>query len=111
MADDRDEIIRAFDDAVTMTRGELQAWLQTDQSNEVGQKDHEGDESTGHESGRKIVAILAKNKADYDDADLAHMRKVTGYVHRHLAQRPDGDTTGTPWAASLKNWGHDPEKT
>jgi len=111
MANDRDQTIRAFDDAVNMTKGQLDAWLQTDQSKEVGQKAHDGDESTGHEAGRKIVAILGKKKADYDDEDLAHMRKVTGYVHRHLAQRPDGDAAGTPWAASLKNWGHDPEKS
>jgi hypothetical protein len=25
--------------------------------------------------------------------DDAHMRKVVGYVHRHLAQRPSGDVT------------------
>jgi hypothetical protein len=38
------------------------------------------------------------------------MRKVTGYVHRHLAQRPSGDVHGTTWRYSLMNWGHDPEK-
>jgi hypothetical protein len=38
------------------------------------------------------------------------MRKVVGYVHRHLAQRPDGDVTDTAWRHSLMNWGHDPLK-
>jgi hypothetical protein len=44
------------------------------------------------------------------DADAEHMRKVVGYVHRHLAQRPDGDVTETKWRYSLMNWGHDPLK-
>ena len=38
------------------------------------------------------------------------MAKVVGYVHRHLKQRPKGDTAETNWAYSLKNWGHDPAK-
>ncbi len=38
------------------------------------------------------------------------MRKVVSYVHRHLAQRPDGDVSDTPWRYSLMNWGHDPLK-
>ena len=40
--------------------------------------------------------------------DYRHMRKVVGYVHRHLAQRPRGDVTRTRWRYSLLNWGHDP---
>ncbi len=65
-------------------------------------------ESTGHASGRRIVEILRTNKTDLTADDAAHMRKVVGYVHRHLAQRPDGDVTDTKWRWSLMNWGHDP---
>lgn len=43
--------------------------------------------------------------------DAAHMRKVVGHVHRHLAQRPSGDVTDTDWRYSLMNWGHDPKKS
>ena len=98
-----------FDGAVNMTASELEKWLETDESREVGQKDG-GGESTGHASGRRIVALLRKKKADLTDADRAHMRKVAGYVHRHLAQRPSGDVGETPWRYSLMNWGHDPLK-
>jgi hypothetical protein len=38
------------------------------------------------------------------------MRKVVGYAHRHLAQRPDGDVSDSAWRYSLMNWGHDPTK-
>ena len=103
----------AYDDfraAVNMTAGELEKWLKTEESREVGQKEAPGAESVGHDSGRKIVELLHTRKGDLKPADEAHMRKVTGYVHRHLAQRPDGDVRGTRWRYSLMNWGHDPLK-
>lgn len=107
---DADEIRRDFDDAVNMTASELSSWLDTDESQSVGQKKDGHDESTGHESGRRIVDLLHTKKDDLSDDDLAHMKKVTGYVSRHLAQRPSGDVSETPWRYSLMNWGHDPEK-
>jgi uncharacterized protein DUF3140 len=96
-----------FDEAVNMTAGQLEKWLATDESKKVGQKSG-GGESVGHDSGRKIIKILRTKKADLTEADEAHMRKVVGYVHRHLKQRPEGDVTDTPWRWSLMNWGHDP---
>ena len=98
-----------FRAAVNMTASELETWLATDEANEVGQKSA-GGESVGHDSGRKIVKLLHTKKSDLTEADQAHMRKVVGYVHRHLAQRPAGDVTETRWRYSLMNWGHDPLK-
>ena len=109
MSDDQQETYEQFHDVVNMTPAELEDWLGTDESQEVGQKDG-GGESTGHESGRRIVEILRTKKADLTDDDLAHMRKVHGYVARHSAQRPDGDVEDTRWRYSLMNWGHDPLK-
>lgn len=109
MSDDDDQTRKEFDDAVNMTASELKKWLDTDHSKSVGQKKG-GGESTGHESGRHIVRILEKKKADLTDDDLAHMRKVVGYVKRHSAQKPKGDVTDTDWRYSLMNWGHDPKK-
>jgi hypothetical protein len=106
-------VTEAYDDfraAVNMTAGELEKWLKTEESREVGQKGSPGAESVGHDSGRRIVELLHSRKGDLTPADEAHMRKVTGYVHRHLAQRPNGDVTGTRWRYSLMNWGHDPLK-
>jgi Protein of unknown function (DUF3140) len=93
--------------AVNMSPGQLEEWLDSDESKSVGQKDG-GGEATGHKSGRRIVEILRTKKADLSDDDVVHMRKVVGYVHRHLAQRPSGDVEDTPWRYSLMNWGHDP---
>jgi hypothetical protein len=106
---DQQQIIEDFDEAVNMTPKELDEWLQTDESRSVGQSDG-GGESKGHESGRRIVEILEKNKQDYTDGDIDHMRRVVGYVHRHQVQRPNGDVENSNWRYSLMNWGHDPLK-
>lgn len=106
MSDDRD-IHGEFHKAVNMAPKELEEWLKTDESRSVGWKQN-GGESVGHESGRRIVRLLRKRKDELTDDDLAHMREVIGFVHRHLAQRPDGDVEDTPWRYSLMNWGHDP---
>ena len=109
--DDADTIRREFADAVNMTAGELEKWLDTSESQSVGQKSGGSAESTGHESGRRIVELLRTRKADLSDDDLAHMRKVHGYVQRHLAQEPQKeDVERSKWRYSLMNWGHDPLK-
>ncbi len=107
-ADAVEEVWDEWREAVNMSAGELEDFLETEASREVGDKS--GGESTGHRSGRRIVAILRKRKADLDADDAAHMRKVVGYVHRHLAQRPSGEVSDTAWRYSLMNWGHDPTK-
>jgi hypothetical protein len=103
------EVWDDWQDAVNMTAKELEDFLASDESKSVGDKSA-GGESTGHASGRRIVAILRTKKGDLTDDDAAHMRKVVGYVHRHLAQRPSGDVTDTKWRYSLMNWGHDPTR-
>ncbi len=94
-----------------MAPKELEDWLETEESQAVGQKSGEGAESVGHESGRRIVALLRTRKADLTDDDDDHMGKVVSYVHRHLAQRPTKEDVETSrWRYSLMNWGHDPLK-
>ncbi|KUN88882.1 DNA-binding protein [Streptomyces bungoensis] len=109
MADDdeRREVDETFRELVNMTPSRLEMWLGTDESQEAGQH-RDGGESTGHASGRRIVEILRKEKGDLSDADYAHMRKVNGYIRRHLAQRPSRDVGDSRWRHSLMNRGHDP---
>jgi hypothetical protein len=94
-----------------MSARELRAWLATAESRAVGWKGTDGArfESVGHASGRRIVQILEKSGAALADDDYAHMRKVVGYVRRHLAQEPVNTVTSR-WRYSLMNWGHDPLK-
>ena len=107
MADTDDDKAKTWDDfgeAVNMTPAELEAWLKTDESRDSGT-------GVGHDSGERIVTIKRKKKADLTDDDYAHMKKVVGYVHRHLAQKgPASDKAHSSWRYSLMNWGHDPEK-
>ncbi|OGX82545.1 DUF3140 domain-containing protein [Hymenobacter coccineus] len=104
-----DDLYHTFHGEVNMTASELEKWLKTDESKSVGQASGDG-ESIGHQSGKHIVAILHKKKADLTPDDEAHMHKVHSYIARHLAQRPSGDVAHTPWRYSLMNWGHDPLK-
>ncbi len=107
MAKSDEQVQEEFREAVNMDADELKEWLETDESKSVGQGEGE---SAGHRSGRRIVEILQKNKSDYTDADLDHMKKVNAYVKRHLGQGPSGDVEDSKWRYSLMNWGHDPLK-
>ena len=108
--DERQSVAAEFDEAVNLTPKQIEHWLDTDESKAVGQK-RDSDESVGHISGRRIIEIRSKNKSDLDDADYEHMRKVVGYVNRHLAQKPQKEAIDTSkWRYSLMNWGHDPLK-
>ncbi|HEY9850196.1 MAG TPA: DUF3140 domain-containing protein [Leptolyngbyaceae cyanobacterium] len=109
MAKSTKTVVQEFKESVNMTGKELESWLKTDESKEVGQKD-DGKESIGHESGRHIIDILHKKESDYTEDDYSQMKRVVSYVYRHLAQRPSGDIENTRWRYSLMNWGHDPLK-
>jgi len=109
--EERSEVDADFRELVNMTPKELEGWLGTDESRQVGQKPTGGGESTGHHSGRRILEILDRKKSDLDDDDYEHMRYVRSYIKRHLAQGgPDEDAEHSPWRYSLMNWGHDPLK-
>jgi hypothetical protein len=107
--ENRETIYGEFKEVVNMTPGELEKWLDTEESKSVGQDSGDGT-AIGHKSGEKIVAIKSKSKGDLTDEDYEHMQKVISYVRRHTAQRPGGDITETRWHYSLKNWGHDATK-
>ncbi|WP_294391912.1 DUF3140 domain-containing protein [uncultured Sphingomonas sp.] len=113
-ADDQAQTRKAFGEAVNMTPAELERWLDSEDSQRVGWKGEDGDgpgESVGHKSGTRIIAIKRTRQADLTDDDYTHMRKVVGYVHRHMAQGgPAEDKDHSDWRYSLMNWGHDPMK-
>ena len=108
---DRTKIAADFRAAVNMTAAELDAWLKSAESRSVGWKGKDGQarESVGHASGRQVVSILRKDRAELTREDYAHMRKVVGFVRRHSAQQPANIYTSR-WRYSLMNWGHDPAK-
>ena len=97
-----------FQEVVNLSDLELEAWLRTHESQTVGFRPDGRGESVGHASGRRIVRLLRTRGDGLAEDDYRHMRKVVGYVNRHLAQRPRGDVAHTRWRYSLMNWGHDP---
>lgn len=110
MSKSHDEIWAEWSELVNMTPTALEKWLDSDDSKSVGDTRGDG-ESTGHQSGRHILKIKDKKKADLMDEDWAHMGKVVGYIKRHLAQGgPESDMEHSDWRFSLMNWGHDPAK-
>ena len=111
------ETRREFKSVVTMTPAALRRWLDGDDSRSVGMAPGgeritapDQTESVGHHMGERILELLATKPADVTSDDLADMRKVIGYVHRHSAQRPSGEIEHSRWRKSLMNWGHDPLK-
>lgn len=105
---ERKDIRTAFRHAVNMSTKELERWLDTEESQSVGWTREGDEEAVGHKSGRRIVQLKRKKVAELSDDDHAHMNKLIGYVHRHSAQRPNGDVTQMRWRFWLMNWGHDP---
>jgi len=105
----RSEIWQEWNELLNIPPAELEAWLQTKESETVG--DSEEGESTGHKSGRKILEIKRTNKENLTEDQWAHMAKVVGYIKRHCAQGgPREDVNDSSWRYSLMNWGHDPLK-
>jgi hypothetical protein len=108
---DERQTITDFKQAVNMTASELEKWLDSEESKRVGQKQG-SEESVGHHSGRRIIELLHRPVKEYSAEDYAHMRKVVGYIHRHMAQGPTkSDPATSDWRYSLMNWGHDPQKS
>jgi hypothetical protein len=115
MTTDDKDIEAEFAEVVNMTPAKLRKWLESEESRSVGMREGgekvtgpEQSEAVGHHMGGRILEIKARRKAERDEQDHADMRKVVGYVHRHLAQRPKGDIGDSRWRHSLMNWGHDP---
>jgi hypothetical protein len=94
-----------------MSADEIEEWLRTPESQTVGWKGRDGKrpESVGHASGRRIIQILRTPRPQLADDDYRHMRKVIGFIRRHLTRQPDNLLTSR-WRYSLMNWGHDPLK-
>ncbi len=114
-APDHQQTLKEFRNVVNMTPAALRHWLTTDDSKSVGMTtagervtEPGQAESVGHHMGQRILELKQHHQDELTSADYADMRKVIGYVHRHMAQRPTGDIEGSRWRKSLMNWGHDP---
>ena len=106
---DEAAIAKDFARAVNMTPASLAKSLGGEESRSVGRCRMARARPSA--TRRAAASIRRKKKADLTADDYAHMRKVVGYVRRHLAQGgPKDDAEHSRWRYSLMNWGHDPLK-
>ena len=105
-----DQVIKEFRSVVNLKPNQLERWLSMPDSKKLGFKDEVKAGTRGHESGRRILKILAKRRDKYTDEDLRHMQTVVGFVRQHRREKPPGDVFASNWRYSLMNWGHDPMK-
>ncbi len=105
---DKEEIWDEFQSKQNMTVSELEIWLATDTSSNAGKKMDNG-ETVGHASGRSILKIKKKDKADFTEANWDKINEAVGYYHQNLheSQKPNNDVESSDWYYALKNWGHD----
>lgn len=102
------DVLAAWRRAVNCTPSEIEEWHSTDASASVGSR-RPGDRwSVGQLAGMRTVELLETPVEEWNAADVAHVRRVSGFVRRHRAQWPRGDLRRTRWRHSLRNWGHDP---
>lgn len=101
---------KEFKAVVNMSPARLENWLKTEESKSVGITRPGETESIGRQSGKKIIKLLKKKKAELTVDDYKHMRKVISYVKRHMGQGPHSvaKVPESRWRYSLMNWGHDP---
>lgn len=77
------QVIQEFNRLVNLDAAELERWLKTPESKNAGWTNGDSGETVGHDSGRKIVAILKanpdKDPNKYTKDQIQHMRKVAAY--------------------------------
>lgn len=102
------DVLASWRRAVNCTAPEIEEWHSTSASASVGSR-RPGDRwSVGQLAGMRTAELLETPVEAWDAADVAHARRVSGFVRRHRAQWPRGDLRNTRWRHSLRNWGHDP---
>ncbi len=63
MDDESKTTVTEFRDAVNMLVKHLETWIDTDESQDVGQKDDSA-EAGGHKMGRTIIVLLGEQQSD-----------------------------------------------
>lgn len=106
-------VVAEFMTVINMSSDALRAWLNTSESRavdaaEAGDASDASDASVARGAGLRTIALLKKSRHEYTEVDVAHARNAVAFIRRHVALRPDGDVTQTPWRYALMNVGCDP---
>lgn len=101
------ELWDEFHTVVNMTSRELQEWLNVEAA---GEETEQLPDQAGHPTGRRVLEILGKRRADLTDDDVNVMRRVCDIVRSQREAQADPKAGGTQWRHGLMSIGHDPLK-
>jgi hypothetical protein len=96
-----------FHDLVNMSSRELGEWLAVEAADTDAE---ELPDRAGPETGRHVLAVLGKRRADLTRQDIELMEQVVATIRAERGEEPE-PTAGDPgWRHRLMNLGHDPLK-
>ncbi|KXZ52177.1 hypothetical protein GPECTOR_10g806 [Gonium pectorale] len=101
---DATSVVSDFHQVVNMEPRELEQWLACPQSQQILELLQRERQRGGGPQAPEL----------YSEDDLREMVRVVSYVRRHMAQRhrlgdkSEAEVASSRWAASLRNWGHEP---
>ncbi|RZQ63801.1 DUF3140 domain-containing protein [Amycolatopsis suaedae] len=101
------ELWDEFHRVVNMTSRELSEWLRT---RSAGEETEELPDHSGTPTGRKVLDILGKRKADVTGDDIEVMRRVVDRVHAERRDDLEPTAGEAHWRHRLMSVGHDPLK-
>ncbi|MFC8794583.1 DUF3140 domain-containing protein [Streptomyces cinereoruber] len=102
-----EETWNEFHSVVNMTSRELGDWLRTQAADE---NTEQPPPHAGHETGRRVLAILAKRPGDLTEADAEVMQEVIDTVRAQRKPELEPEAGDGPWRHALMDIGHDPLK-
>lgn len=103
-----DELWEQFHAAVNMTSAELEGWLRESEAGERPTETEPLPDQAGPATGRHVLSILRKRRADltHDDADM--MAGVVDRVYQQRGEDPEPTAGEMEWRHRLMDLGHDP---
>lgn len=102
-----DEVWEEFHTVVNMTSRELEEWLRLESA---GEETESLPDQAGPPSGRHVVNILAKRRADLTEEDIDVMEAVIGAVRAERGEDLEPVAGDDAWRHRLMDLGHDPLK-
>lgn len=101
------ELWQEFHDLVNMTSRELGEWLAV----EAADTDvEELQDQAAPAIGRRVLAILAKRRADLTRDDIEVMEQVVATIRDERGEEPEPTAGEAEWRHRLMSIGHDPLK-
>jgi len=102
-----DELWDEFHLVVNMTSRELSDWLRT---RDAGERTESLPDQSGPATGKHVLNVLGKRKADVTEDDRRVMRRVVQRVRSQRREDLEPTAGDEAWRHRLMSMGHDPLK-